>query len=333
MDIFDILSLLGGLSFFLFGMQLMGGALEKKAGGRLGTALEKMTQKPLPGFLLGMGVTAVIQSSSATTVMVVGFVNSGILTLARSVYIIMGANIGTTITAWVLSLTGLSGEEWYIQLFKPSSFVPLFAVAGIIFYLFIKNEKYKETGLILLGFATLMTGMSTMSDSVSGLKDVPEFSRILTLFSNPVLGVVSGAVLTAIIQSSSASVGILQALSSTGAITLSSAVPIIMGQNIGTCVTAMISSVGASLNAKRAALVHLYFNLGGTAVLLTAYYLLRGFHSGGASLPVDSTDIALVHTVFNVLCTAVWLPFVPYLEKLAKRSFFPKEKYLLKKTN
>lgn len=320
MDIFDLLNFLGGLSFFLFGIQLMGGALEKKAGGALGTALSKMTSSPVKGFFLGIAVTALIQSSSATTVMVVGLVNSGLLTLRQSIRIIMGANIGTTVTSWILGLTGLAGDEWYIQLFKPSSFVPVTAVIGIILYLFIKNESHKDTGLILLGFATLMTGMDAMSDSVSGLKDVPAFTNILTLFQNPVLGVVAGTVLTAIIQSSSASVGILQALSATGAVTFGAAVPIIMGQNIGTCVTAMISSVGTNKDAKRSALVHLYFNVGGTVVLLAAFYFVNVFVFKNSldSLPIDSWGIAFVHTVFNILCTVVWLPFVHLLEKLTE---------------
>lgn len=325
MDIFDLLSLLGGLSLFLFGMQLMGGALEKKAESELSSVLSKMTSSPAKGFFLGIIVTAVIQSSSATTVMVVGLVNSGILSLRQAIRIIMGANIGTTITSWILSLTGLAGDAWYIQIFKPSSFVPVLAVIGIIFYLFLRNEKKKDTGLILLGFATLMTGMDAMSSSVSGLKDIPEFTNILTLFTNPILGVLAGALLTAIIQSSSASVGILQALSSTGSITFGSAIPIIMGQNIGTCVTAMISSVGTSKNAKRAALVHLYFNVGGTVVLLIAFYLIKNVFSLSAvdTMEIDQAGIAFVHTVFNILCTVIWLPFVHLLERLTQSSVPP----------
>ena len=318
MDIFDTLSLLGGLSLFLFGMQLMGGALEKKAEGELSNILSKMTSSPAKGFFLGIIVTAVIQSSSATTVMGVGLVNSGLLTLRQSIRIIMGANIGTTVTSWILGLTGLAGDTWYIQLFKPSSFVPVLAVIGIVLFLFIKNPKHKDTGLILLGFATLMTGMDAMSDSVSGLKDVPAFTNILTVFSNPVLGVLAGTLLTAIIQSSSASVGILQALSATGAVTFGSAVPIIMGQNIGTCVTALISSVGTSKTAKIAARIHLYFNVGGTVALLSVFYLLKilFFKDSLDTMEIDSWGIAFVHTVFNVLCTVIWLPFVHLLEKL-----------------
>lgn len=318
MDTFDLINLLGGLSFFLFGMQLMGGALEKKAEGELSLILSKMTASPVRGFLLGIGVTAIIQSSSATTVMVVGLVNSSVLSLHQAIYIIMGANIGTTVTSWILSLTGLTGDAWYIQIFKPSTFVPVMAVVGIILYLFIKNEKHKDTGLIFLGFATLMTGMDTMSSSVSGLKDVPEFGSILTLFSNPVAGVLSGTVLTAIIQSSSASVGILQALSATGAVTFGAAIPIVMGQNIGTCVTAMISSVGTSKIAKRAALIHLYFNIGGTVILLIIFYFVKKLFALDFidSMKIDESGIAFVHTAFNILCTVIWLPFISLLKKI-----------------
>ncbi len=318
MDIFDLLNLLGGVSLFLFGMQLMGSALEKKAAGELGSILSDITSSGVKGFFLGIVITAIIQSSSATTVMVVGLVNSGILTLKQAIRVIMGANIGTTVTSWILSLTGIVGDEWYIQLVKPSTFVPVIAFAGIILFLFIKNEKYKDTGLVLLGFATLMTGMNTMSVSVSGLQEIDGFTQILTLFTNPVAGVVAGALLTAVIQSSSASIGILQALSATGAVTFGAAVPIIMGQNIGTCVTAMISSVGTSKNAKRAALVHLYFNIGGTVVLLVAFYFIKKFvlHDSLDALRIDTAGIAFIHTAFNILCTVIWLPFVNLLEKL-----------------
>lgn len=320
MDIFDLLNFLGGLSFFLFGIQLMGGALEKKAESELASVLSNMTSSAVKGFFLGIAVTAIIQSSSATTVMVVGLVNSGILSLRQSIRIIMGANIGTTVTSWILGLTGLAGDEWYIQIFKPSGFVPVTAVIGIILYLFIKNESHKDTGLVLLGFATLMTGMDAMSDSVSGLRDVPAFTNILTLFTNPILGVLAGTLITAIIQSSSASVGILQALSATGAITFGAAVPIIMGQNIGTCVTAMISSVGTSKEAKCAARIHLYFNIGGTVAVLTAFYLIKSAFSLDAvdTMKIDGWGIAFVHTVFNILCTVIWLPFVGLLEKLTE---------------
>ncbi|MBQ1187281.1 MAG: Na/Pi cotransporter family protein [Clostridia bacterium] len=319
MNLFDVLSLIGGLALFLFGMQLMGNALEKKAGGSLKNILEKMTDNPVKGFLLGMLVTCVIQSSSATTVMVVGFVNSGIMKLRQAITIIMGANIGTTITAWILSLTGVSGDAWFIQIFKPSSFVPILALIGVIFFIFLKNNKKKDTGVILLGFATLMTGMQAMSDAVAGLKDVPEFAKILTLFTNPVLGVIAGAVLTAIIQSSSASVGILQALSSTGAISFGAAVPIIMGQNIGTCATALLSCIGANKNAKRTAFVHLYFNVIGTIVLLTAFIIAKAAFNLYFldSMAIDGFWIAIVHSAFNVLCTVIWIPFTKLLEKLA----------------
>ena len=319
MNLFDVLALIGGLALFLFGMQLMGNALEKKAGGQLKNILEKMTDSPVKGFLLGMLVTCVIQSSSATTVMVVGFVNSGIMKLRQAITIIMGANIGTTITAWILSLTGVSGDAWYIQLFKPSSFVPVLALIGVIFFMFLKGNKKKDTGVILLGFATLMTGMQAMSDAVAGLKDVPEFANILTLFTNPILGVIAGAVLTAIIQSSSASVGILQALSSTGAISFGAAVPIIMGQNIGTCATALLSCIGANKNAKRTAFVHLYFNVIGTIVLLIAFSIAKAAFNLQFldTMAIDGFWIAIVHSAFNVICTAIWLPFTGLLEKLA----------------
>ncbi|MBQ7096384.1 MAG: Na/Pi cotransporter family protein [Clostridia bacterium] len=319
MDFFDLLALIGGLALFLFGMQLMGNALEKKAGGGLKAVLEKMTERPVTGFLLGLIVTCVIQSSSATTVMVVGFVNSGIMKLRQAIYIIMGSNIGTTITAWILSLTGVSGEAWYIQIFKPQSFVPILALIGVIFFAFLKSNRRKDTGLILLGFATLMTGMEAMSDAVAGLREVPQFANILTLFTNPILGVLAGAVLTAIIQSSSASVGILQALSSTGAISFGAAVPIIMGQNIGTCATALLSCMGANKNAKRTAFVHLYFNVLGTLVLLALFSLAKAFLGLGFldSLMIDGFWIAVVHTAFNVLCTVLWIPFIGFLEKLA----------------
>ena len=319
MNLFDILALVGGLALFLFGMQLMGNALEKKAGGQLKTILEKMTDNPFKGFLLGMLVTCVIQSSSATTVMVVGFVNSGVMKLRQAISIIMGANIGTTITSWILSLTGVSGDAWYIQLFKPSSFVPVLALIGVIFFMFLKDNKKKDTGVILLGFATLMTGMQAMSDAVAGLKDVPEFANILTLFTNPILGVFAGAVLTAVIQSSSASVGILQALSSTGAISFGAAIPIIMGQNIGTCATALLSCIGANKNAKRTAVVHLYFNVIGTVVLLTVFTIVKSVFALNFldTMVIDEFWIAVVHTAFNVIATVLWFPFTRLLEKLA----------------
>lgn len=318
MNIFDFLSLIGGLALFLFGMQVMGNALEKKAGGQLNTVLGKITDNPIKGFGLGLGITSIIQSSSATTVMLVGLVNSEIITLKQSIYVIMGANVGTTVTAWLLSLTGISGDSVIVQLLKPSSFTPVLALIGVIFYMFVKNTEKKDTGMILLGFAVLMYGMESMSGAVSGLKEVEGFTNLLTVFSNPILGVLAGALLTAIIQSSSASVGILQALSTTGAITYASAIPIIMGQNIGTCVTALISSIGANKNAKRVAFVHLYFNIIGTVVLLLLFYAVNSFaHFAFVDLQANQFGIAITHSMFNLLCTAILLPFGAALGKLA----------------
>lgn len=318
MNIFDFLSLIGGLALFLFGMQVMGNALEKKAGGQLNTVLGKITDNPIKGFGLGLGITSIIQSSSATTVMLVGLVNSEIITLKQSIYVIMGANVGTTVTAWLLSLTGISGDSVIVQLLKPSSFTPVLALIGIIFYMFVKNTEKKDTGMILLGFAVLMYGMESMSGAVSGLKEVEDFTNLLTVFSNPILGVLAGALLTAIIQSSSASVGILQALSTTGAITYASAIPIIMGQNIGTCVTALISSIGANKNAKRVAFVHLYFNIIGTVALLLLFYAVNSFvHFAFVDLQANQFGIAITHSMFNLLCTALLLPFGAGLGKLA----------------
>ncbi len=319
MNFFDVLDLICGLSLFLFGMQLMSSTLEKKAGGQLKSILERLTKNPLRGFFLGLAVTAIIQSSSATTVMVVGFVNSGLMSLKQSIRIIMGANIGTCVTAWVLSLTGLAGSEWYIQLLSPSFFVPLCAFIGIILFLFVKNEGKNQIGLIFLGFATLMTGMDIMSVSVAGLENVPQFTGLLTAFQNPILGVIAGALLTAIIQSSSASIGILQAISATGKITYGAAVPIIMGQNIGTCVTAMISSVGTNKNARRAALAHLYFNIMGTVILLFAYFAAENILgiTHISDLSVDSVSIAATHTVFNILSTIILYPFAGVLERMS----------------
>lgn len=318
MDIFDILSLIGGLALFLLGMSLMGSALEKKAGGKLKTILASLTSNPFKGFALGLVVTAIIQSSSATTVMVVGFVSAGIMTLHQSIYIIMGANVGTTVTAWILSLAGIEGSNVYITMLKPDSFTPIVALIGIILYLFCSSPKKKDTGMILLGFAVLMTGMSGMSDAVSGLKDVPEFANVLLLFSNPLFGVLAGAILTAIIQSSSASVGILQALSSTGVVTYSAAIPIITGQNIGTCVTALIASANTTRDAKRAAMVHLYFNIIGTVVLLSVFYALNAiFKFSFVNTYANELGIAITHTAFNLLCTAILFPFGRLLEKLA----------------
>ena len=317
MDIFNLLTLIGGLSLFLFGMNLMGQALERRAGGQLRALLEKLTTGRLAGLLTGLGVTAVIQSSSATTVMVVGFVNSGLMTLKQAINIIMGANIGTTVTAWILSLAGIDGGNIFVQLLKPSSFTPVLAFIGIIFYMFLKDAKKKDTGMILLGFATLMFGMETMSGAVSGLRDVPAFQQLFILFKNPVPGVLAGAALTAIIQSSSASVGILQALAATGQVTYGAAIPIIMGQNIGTCVTAMISSVGANKNARRAALVHLSFNIIGTAVWLTMFCVLRALlHPVLLDEGASRLGIAVAHSVFNILCTILMLPLSGFLERL-----------------
>lgn len=320
MSIFNVLNLLGGLCLFLFGMSLMGQALERRAGSSLRPLLEKMTQSRLKGLLAGLGVTAVIQSSSATTVMVVGFVNSGLMTLRQSIGVIMGANIGTTVTAWILSLSGIEGSSLLVQLFKPSTFTPILAVIGIVLYLFLKNDKKKDTGMILLGFATLMFGMEAMSAAVSVLRDVPEFRRLFLLFTDPLLGVLAGALLTGIIQSSSASVGILQALASTGQVTYGAAIPIIMGQNIGTCVTALLSSIGTNKNARRAALVHLNFNVIGATVGIILFYIIR---AAAAPLlltqPATEWGIAVAHSVFNVLCTLVLLPLGGMLEKLVMR--------------
>ena len=320
MDIFDILTMIGGLSLFLFGMNIMGESLERRAGSSLRALLGKLTTNRMLGFLTGLAVTAVIQSSSATTVMVVGFVNSGLLTLGQAINVIMGANVGTTVTAWILSLSGIEGSSLIVRLLKPSSFTPVLALVGIIFYMFLKDSRKKDTGMILLGFATLMFGMETMSGAVKGLKDVPQFQQLFLLFSNPVLGTLAGAVLTAVIQSSSASVGILQALSATGQVTYAAAIPIIMGQNIGTCVTAMLSSVGTTKNAKRAAIVHLMFNIIGTVVCLVLFSLARAlFHPAILGERATYLGISVCHTAFNVICTAMLLPSGNLLEKLVCR--------------
>lgn len=317
-NIFNILELLGGLAIFLYGMHVMGEALEKQSGGKLKMILESLTSSPIKGLLLGVGVTAIIQSSSATTVMVVGFVNSGIMKLSQSIGIIMGANIGTTVTAWLLSLTGIEGDSLLLNLLKPTSFSPVLALVGIILIMFTKAAKKKDIGTILLGFSVLMFGMDMMSGAVKPLADVPEFTSILTLFSNPVLGVLTGALLTAIIQSSSASVGILQALSVTGSITFASAIPIITGQNIGTCVTALLSSVGANKNARRAAVVHLVFNVLGTVLFLVVFYTGNAILKPAFVLnSVNAAQIAIVHTTFNIFATIVLFPFNKLLEKIA----------------
>ena len=318
MDLFDVLTLIGGLSLFLFGMSLMGEALEKRAGGSLKALLGKLTTGKLAGLMTGLGVTAIIQSSSATTVMVVGFVNSGLMSLRQAINVIMGANVGTTVTAWILSLSGLKSSNVLVRLLKPSSFTPILALCGVVLYMTAKNSRRKDTGLILLGFATLMFGMETMSGAVAGLRDVPEFANILLMFSNPLLGVAAGAVLTAVIQSSSASVGILQALCSTGQVTIGAAIPIIMGQNIGTCVTAMLSSVGANRSARRAAIVHLCFNIIGTLVWLAVFCALdQVFAFTFTGLPANQMSIAVIHSVFNVMCTLLLLPCTTLLERLA----------------
>lgn len=318
MDLFSILTLIGGLALFLYGMNAMGDGLAKVSGGKLEKILENLTSNPIKAVLLGAGVTAVIQSSSATTVMVVGFVNSGIMKLSQAVGVIMGANIGTTITSWILSLTGIQSDNFIIQMFKPTSFSPVLAIIGVIFILFINDSKKKDIGSIFIGFAILMYGMDMMSSAVKPLAEVPEFTNLLLKFSNPLLGVVAGALLTAVIQSSSASVGILQALCLTGAVPFSAAIPIIMGQNIGTCITAILSAIGAKKNAKRAAAVHLYFNLIGTVIFMTVFYLINAvvgfsfFHQ--AATPAG---IAIIHSVFNVTATIILLPFAKGLEKLA----------------
>ena len=317
MTVFNVFSLLGGLALFLFGMDIMGKALEKQAGGQLQKILSKLTDNPLKGFFLGLCVTAVIQSSSATTVMVVGFVNSGIMELHQAIGVIMGSNVGTTVTSWILSLSGLQGDSFLINMLKPTSFSPVLAFIGILLYM-CKSEKKKGVGTILIGFAVLMTGMTTMSNAVLPLQNEAWFTSLFTRFSNPLLGVLVGALVTGIIQSSSASVGILQALSATGVITYGSAIPIIMGQNIGTCVTALISSVGANKNARRAAMVHLYFNIIGVTLFLAVFYganLLLDF--AFVNETVTAWGIAVVHSIFNLTATAVLLPFANGLEKLA----------------
>ena len=317
MNVFSVLTMLGGLGLFLFGMSYMGKGLEKLSGGRLERTLEKLSGNTVAAVLLGAGVTAVIQSSSATTVMVVGFVNSGIMKLSQAVGIIMGANIGTTTTAWILSLTGLEGDSTIVRLLKPEAFAPLFAIVGVILMNVRINSKRSEIGGIFIGFATLMFGMSTMSNALKPLAEIPEFTSILLLFENPLFGILAGTLLTALIQSSSASVGILQALSLGGGITLGAAVPIILGQNIGTCATALLSAIGASKNAKRAAAVHLYFNLIGSAAFMLVFYILNYFIDFGLERTVGAYDIAIVHSVFNISATLLLMPFGKKLEKLA----------------
>lgn len=318
MSIFNVFTLFGGLAMFLFGMNVMGEALEKQAGGKLKHILEKITSSPVKGLLLGAAVTCVIQSSSATTVMVVGFVNSGLMQLNQAIGIIMGANIGTTITAWIISLTAIQSDNIIMQCLKPSTFAPVLAAIGIVYYMFLKSDKKKNIGLILLGFAVLMSGMQTMSGAVEPLAEVEGFRKLFVLFTNPILGVLVGAFVTAIIQSSSASVGILQALSVTGSITYAGAIPIILGQNIGTCATALLASVGTGKNARRASMVHLYFNIIGAVTFLIIFYGLNaviGF--GFINDSVNAASIAVVHSVFNIFSTLLLLPFTKQLEKLA----------------
>lgn len=318
MSIFNVFTLLGGLAFFLYGMNIMGDALERKAGSKLKSILANLTSNTFKGFLLGLVVTAVIQSSSATTVMVVGFVNSGIMTLHQAVGVIMGANLGTSVTSWLLSLTGIEGDTFWVQMLKPASFTPLLAFIGIVMVMFIKDKNKHDTAYILIGFAVLMFGMETMSGAVEPLAESEKFQQILLLFSNPVLGLIVGTVFTAIVQSSSASVGILQALTLTGSVTYATAIPIVMGQNIGTCISAMISSIGASKNAKRAAVIHLSFNLISAVICLTVYYLLNmiiGFPFVNDT--ANPLGIAVVHTVFKIFALALLMPFTKQLEKLS----------------
>ncbi len=321
MNLFNLFTMVGGLAFFLYGMHLLGEGLSKLSGGKMEAILTRMTSHPLKGVVLGAGATAIIQSSSATTVMVVGFVNSGIMQLRQAVGIIMGANIGTTITSWFLSLTGIESDNFFIMLLKPTSFSPILAIVGVFLLMFGKSGQKKDVGGILLGFSILMFGMDTMSSAMKPLKDVPQFTNLFVAFSNPLMGMIAGTLLTAVIQSSSASVGILQALCATGAIPYSAVLPIIMGQNIGTCITALISSVGANVNAKRAAFIHLYFNVIGTAVFMFGFYAVN-FFAPFSFLEQAATPagIALVHSCFNILATVVLLPFSNRLVELARAS-------------
>lgn len=318
MSIFNVLAMISGIAFLLFGMHVMNEGLTKASGGKLEQILEKLTSNKLYAVLLGAGVTAIIQSSAATTVMVVGFVNSGIMKLTQAIGVIMGANVGTTITAWILSMTGIQGDNFWIQMLKPESFSPILALAGIILLMFSKKEKHHNVGNILLGFSVLMFGMSTMSQAVAPLADIPEFRNVLAQFNNPFLGVIAGTLLTAVIQSSSASVGILQALCITGMVDYRMAIPIIMGQNIGTCITALLSSVGANKNAKRAALIHLYFNILGATVFLIVFYTANAFlQFSFMDLAANAFGIALVHSAYNIFATVVLLPFSNVLVKLS----------------
>ena len=319
MDIFSGISFLGGLAFFLYGMSLLGDGLSRASGGKMEKILEKLTSSRIKAVLLGAGVTAVIQSSSATTVMVVGFVNAGIMKLNQAVGLIMGANIGTTATSWILSLTGIEGSNFFLKMLKPTSFAPILAIIGAFILMFAKSEKKKNVATIMVGFAILMSGMTAMSSAVEPLAEVPEFGQILVKFANPVAGVLAGMIITAVIQSSSASVGILQALCATGNVTYGLAIPIIMGQNIGTCITAIMSAIGANKNAKRAAAIHLYFNLIGTVVCLVLFYGINVFvHFDFLADAIGPANIAIIHSVFNIFTTAILLPFGNQLVKLAQ---------------
>lgn len=321
MDFFSILTLIGGLALFLYGMDAMGDSLKKLSGGKLEYFLQQLTSNRFKGFLLGFAVTAIIQSSSATTVMLVGFVNSGIMKLSQTISIIMGANIGTTVTAWILSLSGISGESFFIRLFKPTSFTPILAIIGVILLMSAKNDKKRDIGSLLIGFAILMFGMDTMSGAMDGLKDDPKFSQILVMFSNPIMGILSGLILTAIIQSSSASVGILQALSSTGAITYATAIPIILGQNIGTTITPILSAINGNKDAKRVAASCLYIKIIGVIVVSVVFYLLNYLLKFSFMTNyVNGLNIAVVHTLFNILSTIILMPFCNQLEKLALKT-------------
>ncbi len=321
MDIFMLFSFFGGLGLFLYGMKTLGSGLEALSGDRMRSLLARLCSTPLRGVLVGAAVTAAIQSSSATTVMVVGFVNSGLMQLSHAVGVIMGANLGTTATSWILSLTGIEGSNFFVRLLKPSSLAPLLTFAGVVPIMFSKKESARRVGGILAGLGILFFGMQTMSDAVEPLSEQPWFGQVLTLFSNPLAGLAAGLVLTALVQSSSASIGILQALSASGGVTFATAIPIVMGQNIGTCVTTLLSSVGASKNAKRAAFIHLYFNVIGTAILLTAFYGLNAvlrfeFYSEA----VTPFNIAVIHTLFNVISTVILFPFASGLRRLAERT-------------
>ena len=318
MDIFSVFTLIGGLAFFLYGMYVMSAGLEKMAGGKLEYTLRKMTSNPVKSLLLGAGITIAIQSSSAMTVMLVGFVNSGVMKLGQTIGIIMGSNIGTTLTAWILSLAGVESDNFFIRMFKPESFSPILALIGIILIMVSKKQRHKDIGNIMVGFSVLMYGMEMMSDAVSPLRDMPEFSSLLTAFQNPLLGVLVGTVFTGIIQSSAASVGILQALALTGSITYGMAIPVIMGQNIGTCVTALLSSIGVNRNAKRVAVIHMSFNIIGTLVFLIGFFSLDYiFKFQFTDLPINAVGVAFCHSVFNVSTTFMLLPFSKQLEKLA----------------